>query len=343
MVSLTENMRSSQCALARNPMKQILDSVICSFRTVVLASLVGFLSTACAKNESPQPAPAVASTEQGVPLLTDAQARAKYQNCPGGWYAGPRPGKARFTKDTFLWTVTPEFAKRFCMPEEFVSTELKGAEAVAFKLRQDTDEVNCGFGGNPDACGGQLYLRFEVYINSDIKLPKHPGFDANHFQITSMPSRILITKSQMEHATVTKELIARNKGKVLLPFPENQVGLHGMKGNTVAWPIAEMYLKAYFGSVFQGVDYYAFDASVGFLGNPGVKQSGVEWFAIHFNQPEMPKMRNKRTTKGLESNDFDHTIVLPKSFMDKVVEVDTTRRGDLEQLMNKAFGRPASR
>ena len=116
-----------------------------------------------------------------------------------------------------------------------------------------------------------------------------------------------------------------------------------MKGNTVAWPIATMYLQTYYDTVFQGIDYYAFDASVGFLGNPGVKQSGVEWFGINFRQPDLPKMRNKRTTDGLELGDFDHTIVLPKTFMDKVIEADTSRRGDLEQLMNKAFGRPASR
>lgn len=303
---------------------------------------------ACGKAEpalakEPVHAPVQEQAQEPQRLLTDAEVRAKYQHCEGGWYAGPRPGKARYTKDTFLWTVTPEFAKRFCMPEEFVSTELKGAEAVAFKLRQDTDEVNCGFGGNSEACGGQLHLRFEIYIKNDVPLPRHPGFEANHFQRTSMPSAILITRSSKEFKESSELVKQKNKGKVLSPLPGNRVGLHGMKGNTVAWPIAAMYLQTYYGTVFQGIDYYAFDASVGFLGNPGVKQSGVEWFGINFRQPDLPKMRNKRTTEGLDLGDFEHTIVLPKSFMDKVVEVDTNRRGDLEQLMNKAFGRPAGK
>lgn len=304
------------------------------------------VAAGCGQAETPHtkdPAEPGATAQAQQRLLSDAEVKAKYQHCPGGWYAGPRPGKARFTKDTFLWTVTPEFAERFCMPEEFISTELKGAEAVAFKLRQDTDEVNCGFGGNPDACGGQLHLRFEIYIKSDISLPKNQAFQDNHTQRINMPSKILITESREEFNGSTKLVIEKNKGRVFSPFTGNQVGLHGMKGDVVAWPIAAMYLHTYYGSVFRGIDYYAFDASVGFLGNPGVKQSGVEWFAIHFNQPDMPKMRNKRTTKGLESSDFDHTIKLPKSFMDKVVEVDTSRRGDLEQLMNKAFGRTGSR
>lgn len=310
------------------------------FRIALLAGSAAVLSAACAKEEPLPQATGVTPAGQAAPLLTDAQAKAKYQNCPGGWYAGPRPGKARFTKDPWLWAVTPEFAKRFCMPDEFVSTELKGAEAIAFKLLQETDEVNCGFGGNPNACGGQLFLRFEVYIKSDTPLPKHPGFDSNSFQAIRLPSNILITKTQAEWNDSLKIRREQNKGKVFTPFPGSQVGLHGMKGNTVAWPIVELYLQTYYGSVFQDIDYYAFNASVGFLGNPGVKQSGVEWFAIHFNQPDMPKMRNKRTTRGLESSDFDHTIALPKSFMDKVVEFDSNRRGDLEKLMDKAFKRP---
>jgi hypothetical protein len=317
-------------------------------RTGVLAFLWVVLGSACAKGEPPAVAPTPqllrAQTDQQVAatqLLSDAEVKKRYQSCPGGWYAGPRPGKARFTKDPWLWTVTSEFAKRFCIPEEFVSTELKGAEAVAFKLRQETDEVNCGFGGNPDACGGELLLRFEVYIKSDVPLPKHPGFDANSFQAIRLPSSMLITRTNEEWFAAGKLVDKKNKGKVFTPFPGNQVGLHGMKGGVVAWPIAAMYLQTYYGSVFQGIDYYAFDASVGFLGNPGVKQSGVEWFAINFRQPDLPKMRNKRTTEGLELSDFDHTIALPKAFMDKVVEVDTNRRGDLERLMDKAFKRPA--
>ena len=27
-----------------------------------------------------------------------------------GYYSGPRPGKNRYTKDEYLWVVTPEFA-----------------------------------------------------------------------------------------------------------------------------------------------------------------------------------------------------------------------------------------
>jgi thiazole/oxazole-forming peptide maturase SagD family component len=136
------------------------------------------------------------ATRQEQRPLSDAEVTAKYQNCPGGWYSGPRPGKARFARDPWKWVVTPEFAKRFCMPEEFVSTELKGAEAVAFRLMRKGDEENCGFGGNPNACWGETVLRFEVYIRSDVKLPKlHEG---RYYQVARLPSRQVIGRSMAE-------------------------------------------------------------------------------------------------------------------------------------------------
>lgn len=74
----------------------------------------------CAKEELP------------VKWLTETEIDAKYRTCPSGYYSGPQPGKARYAHNPFMWVVTPEFAKRLCLPDAFISTELKGAEAVAF-------------------------------------------------------------------------------------------------------------------------------------------------------------------------------------------------------------------
>lgn len=98
----------------------------------LLAVLVGMGS---ALAQDPRPV----GTER---TLSEAEVKAKYQNCPNGYYSGPRPGKARYTNDNFIWAVTPEFAGKFCMPPEFVSSELKGAEAVAFRIVEDSDEEN---------------------------------------------------------------------------------------------------------------------------------------------------------------------------------------------------------
>ena len=62
---------------------------------------------------APLPTPAPAASQ-----VSEAELRAKYQSCPLGYYSGPRPGKNRYTKDEYLWVVTPEFAAAYCMPSE---------------------------------------------------------------------------------------------------------------------------------------------------------------------------------------------------------------------------------
>lgn len=60
----------------------------------------------------------------GTALLNETQVRAQYPNCPSGYYTGPRPGQARYTKDPRLRVVTTEL----------VSQELIGPEAMANTL-----------------------------------------------------------------------------------------------------------------------------------------------------------------------------------------------------------------
>ena len=45
--------------------------------------------------------PQARSAESDKPL-TQAEVQAAYQNCPVGYYSGPRPGKSRYTKDEYL-------------------------------------------------------------------------------------------------------------------------------------------------------------------------------------------------------------------------------------------------
>jgi hypothetical protein len=137
--------------LLKNRLELVDRTTIYRWVLVMLAS-TGCL-TACQVKDVPQPVNAPASVSQAaaaapatnaIAPLTDSQVKALYQNCPSGYYSGPRPGKTWVTKDNFIWTVTPAFAARFCMPPEFISTELKGAQAVAFQLIRDNSEMNCG-------------------------------------------------------------------------------------------------------------------------------------------------------------------------------------------------------
>jgi hypothetical protein len=257
----------------------------------------------CAKEELP------------VKWLTETEIDAKYRTCPSGYYSGPQPGKARYAHDPFMWVVTPEFAKRLCLPDAFISTELKGAEAVAFRVLNKGDGADCGFGGNPNNCVGEKVLRFEIYIKSDVKLPRLR--EGRTYQRLNMPSSELLSMSNAERIK-EREMIQRDPVPASLPHFTNNVGLVGFKDGKVAWPIVTLYQEAHRGGTFDGIDYYAFEGSTGFFGNPRMEKLCVKQFSIVFK-----KLPNEQVTRdGMHTSEFPHLIQLPIAYTDKIAALD---------------------
>ncbi|MGI4848849.1 MAG: hypothetical protein ACRYGK_12020 [Janthinobacterium lividum] len=83
--------------------------------------------------------------------------------------------------DPNVYVYTSEFARRFKMPEEWVSDELKGVDAVAFRVKPDYP--TCGWGGDPKAC------RFdEVRCEMDLYFDKRRNplpWDADYPEVQS--------------------------------------------------------------------------------------------------------------------------------------------------------------
>lgn len=66
--------------------------------------------------------------------------------------------------DPNVYVYTPEFAKRFQLPMEWASEELKGADAVAFRVVPTYK--SCGWGGNPKACReDEVRCDMDVYFD----------------------------------------------------------------------------------------------------------------------------------------------------------------------------------
>lgn len=65
--------------------------------------------------------------------------------------------------DPNVYVYTAEFAKRFQMPEEWVSNELKGVDAVAFRVMPSYRW--CGWGGDPKACSEQVRCEMDLYFD----------------------------------------------------------------------------------------------------------------------------------------------------------------------------------
>ena len=70
--------------------------------------------------------------------------------------------------DPNVYVYTAEFAKRFQMPDEWISDELKGGvDAVAFRVVPRPYKT-CGWGGNPSACspdGAEVRCEMDLYFD----------------------------------------------------------------------------------------------------------------------------------------------------------------------------------
>ena len=65
--------------------------------------------------------------------------------------------------DPNVYAYSAEFAKRFQMPDEWIATDLKGADAVAWRMMPSYQE--CGWGGDPKACRQAMECEIDLYFD----------------------------------------------------------------------------------------------------------------------------------------------------------------------------------
>ncbi len=90
-----------------------------------------------------------------------------------GHYLGPGTGASRFYQDPTIWFVTRDFSKRYCMSESCINDSLKGALALAVRLRSEAFTL-CGlFARRSDPCPTKQELVMDVYLdNTKANIPK---------------------------------------------------------------------------------------------------------------------------------------------------------------------------
>jgi hypothetical protein len=65
--------------------------------------------------------------------------------------------------DPNVYAYTAEFAQRFQMPEQWITPDLKGADAVAWRMMPSYQE--CGWGGDPKACRQVMECKIDLYFD----------------------------------------------------------------------------------------------------------------------------------------------------------------------------------
>ena len=79
--------------------------------------------------------------------------------------------RGTYKKDIHVWVYTSAFAKRFGMPQEWVDDELKGAEALAYRLDLDVYGTKCGYFSNVENCRPATACVVDMYIDDKANLP----------------------------------------------------------------------------------------------------------------------------------------------------------------------------
>ena len=313
-----------------------------------LCALVGLLNLAACEQKTPAHAsPAAAATPSvpqapsttattTAPTATSADLEAQYKSCPEGYYSGPRPGRVRYTKDDYIWAVTPEFAAAYCLPPEYVDKTLKGAEAIAYKPVYEGYE-SCGFGGNKEACGRGTFHGFEIYMKSSTKLQSvsDTKFSFSAFHMNPYSKHLLSSNALANRNRLAVEQWFNDRPGAL--DRTKGWGLVGVKGPKPVWPIVALYEKQYIEDLLPGYNFISLFGSMGYFSNPrGEKRSPSNFVLV------LDRKGDKRDDEEKDlTTDYAHVIYLPEPFLDKLRQVDKQGAKAFDALVQKAMGSPA--
>ena len=289
----------------------------------------------------------VAAVAQSIPSASNAAAQEKqWQNCEGGYYTGPRQGRRNYSNDKYLWTVTPEFAKRFCMPEHMVSPELKGAEAIAFRMVDGADLDRCAVDDEGKAtCSENSKGRFEIYLPQTLNLPAaNPNvkyfngeYKDSEMHISSRPGQTGVEEKASRGMRYRKGEYKLPDGRTnhfanpyAHPDPGHRFALiyaHEGKGR---WPVGPLWEVGFRGNWIQGMDMLILEEQLGmgysrYLNVEKANSHGyAEWQPIIVMDQ---RNDNRKDGEKRIPDDYAHIIYLPKSFANQVRQASLHRNG----------------
>lgn len=288
------------------------------YQLIIVAGALAFAAAAHAEGPPPK----------SEAPLSEAQVKARYQHCSDGYYSGPRPGKTRYTRDDYVWAVTPEFAKRYCMPPEFVSSELKGAEAVAFRMVNEGAE-QCGFGGKKEVCSRRQALGLEFYFPKATKLPaiSDTKFSTRALYMVEMSKHVLTDNRPYADAQHWLDDKPGGQNK----FTPNSMGLVAVQGDKAVWPVAAFREMMYIDDLLPGYNFLSVEGNAGNFEHPGLRKLDPKLFAFVMSRPGWSPPPARPLA------DYSYVIELPQSFVEKMRGQDAAASTATRDLMKRAL------
>lgn len=153
----------------------------------------------------------------GFNFLATTQAQEIETKCPDGYYKKLGADNPRYIKDEYVWVVTPSFAKRFCMPDEFIANDLQGAEAIAYRRPMPSAEQMCERVNGQEVCAPRMdEQRLELYVNSTANIHKFNP-EVQYFYDWQ---KVQSSAGLIESAQPLRNARARDKGQFVNPLGE---------------------------------------------------------------------------------------------------------------------------
>jgi len=278
----------------------------------------------------------------GFGFLNTAHAQEPEKKCPDGYYKKLGPGNPRYIKDEYIWAVTPSFAKRFCMPDAFIATDLKGAEAIAYSPPTPSAQQICEMINQQEVCQPRIdEQRLELYVNSTANIPKfHPEVKYYYDSRKVQSSASLFTSKQP-----LRNARARHKREYLEPLGDRApfsgactrraggktcndriyLSLSAIVGkNKVAVLGAGLTEHYYHANWNEGLDLIAMSGwSMGGMSGPRAPKAKYGYAIVA--RPENSKSHEKQFP-----DDFTHVIYVPQRIVDAILAIDRKSREALE-------------
>lgn len=238
------------------------------------------------------------------------------------------------TVDPNTWVYTRAFAERFGMPEGWVSDELSGAEAVAFRGHFD-GTWDCGYLGAPSACTPNFSTVFEVYVRDDVPLPWVGDLESEYQRLTTTSAYFLVRLEARKNN-------APRVNRLMQGLSAYDLTQHGLSAPILFEPVERGRERDTEGDHPRVAFLFAYDRTV----VPGLVMLTIKFSPhdgahlgraalMHVLRPSPELVEAARTVQpgkirppqpyrisGDLAPPIAHSVFLPRSFMDRAREVE---------------------
>ena len=210
--------------------------------------------------------------------------------------------RGTYRKDTNVWVYTSAFAKRFGMPQQWIDDDLKGAEALAYRLDLDVYGTKCGYFSDVESCRPSTACVVDMYIDDKANLPWNNK--ARYASMYGRKSKSLL-RSQYPNDKPAYLYRRTKRGQ------QYKMGLDVVYVSGSKIPLNNYFVLEYDRDIYKNLDYVSGTMTCGSFG----KSRDIK---VEIDKPVLRKDGSIKYNYG----SLAHSITVPNSFMERIETYD---------------------